>query len=64
MRPETPIFKEGQAPTEAELQELVRRRRMERQPDLEAQLDVITNWLYDIAQEGQDGCAGHCPSYQ
>ena len=48
VHPETPIFKEGQAPTESELQELVRRRRMERQPELEAQLDNIAKWLYDL----------------
>ena len=46
--PETPVFKEGQVPSEAELHELLRLRRMERQPDLAAQLDEIANWLYDL----------------
>ena len=39
MHPEKPVFKDGQVPSEAELHELLRLRRMERQPDLAAQLD-------------------------
>ena len=35
-------------PSEAELQEIRRQRRMERQPELAAQLDEIANWLYDL----------------
>ena len=48
MHPEKPIFKDGQVSSEAELHELLRLRRMERQPDLAAQLDEIANWLYDL----------------
>ena len=48
VHPYTPIFKDGQTTTEAELHELLRLRRMERQPDLAAHLDVIAKWLYDI----------------
>ena len=46
--PETPVFKEGQVPSEAELHELLRLRRMERQPELAVQLDEIANWLHDL----------------
>ena len=46
--PETPVFKDGQVPSEAELHEILRQRRMERQPELAAQLDEIANWLYNL----------------
>ena len=47
--PEKPIFKDEHAVfTEAEQFELRRLRRMERQPELGAQLDEIANWLYDL----------------
>ena len=48
MHPEKPVFKEGQVPSGAELHEILRQRRMERQPELAAQLDEIANWLYDL----------------
>ena len=48
MHPEKPVFKDGQVPSEAELHEILRQRRMERQPELAAQLDERANWLYDL----------------
>ena len=48
MHPEKPIFKDGQVSSEAELHELLRLRRMERQPDLAAQLDEIADWIYNL----------------
>ena len=48
MHPEKRVFKQGQVPSEAKLHELLRLRRMERQPELAAQLDEIANWLYDL----------------
>ena len=48
MHQEKPVFKDGQVPSEAEIHELLRLRRMERQPELAAQLDEIANWLYDL----------------
>ena len=48
MHPEKPVFKDGQVPSEAEIHELLRLRRMERQPELAAQLDEIADWLYDL----------------
>ena len=49
MHPEKPILKDGKVLSEVELYELLRLRRMERQPDLAAQLDEIAHWLYDLS---------------
>lgn len=49
--PETPVFKERQAPCEVELHERVRLRRMERQPVHAAQWDDLTNCLYNVLHE-------------
>ena len=48
MHPEKPVFKDDRTPSETELHEILRQRRMERQPDLAAQLDEIANWLHDL----------------
>ena len=49
--PEKPVFKDDRAPSEVEMYEILRQRRMERQPELAAQLDEIANWLYDLLQK-------------
>ena len=48
VHPETPLFKDGQAPNETELSQILWLRRMERQPELAAQLDEIAKWLHDL----------------
>lgn len=54
MHPVTPVFKEGHAPSEVEVHELARLRRMELQPELAAQLDEIAIWLYDLFHRKDD----------
>ena len=46
--PEKPLLKDGIAPNEMQLQELMWLRRMERQPELAAQLDEVAQWLHDL----------------
>ena len=46
--PEKPLFKDGIAPNETELQEIMWLRRMERQPEMAAQLDEIAKWLHEL----------------
>ena len=59
MHPESPVFKDGQAPSEAVMEELRRQRRMEREPELAAQLDEIANWLYDLlSKKGEKDVQG------
>ena len=48
VHPETPLFKDGQAPNETELSQILWLRRMERQPELAAQLDEIAKWLHAL----------------
>ena len=48
VHPETPLFKDGKAPNETELSQILWLRRMERQPELAAQLDEIAKWLHDL----------------
>ena len=48
VHPETPLFKDGQVPNETELSQILWLRRMERQPELAAQLDEIAKWLHAL----------------
>ena len=48
MHPETLLLKEGVELSEDEINELRRQRRMERQPQLSAELDQIVMWLHDL----------------
>ena len=51
MHPETLLLKEGVELSEDEINELRRQRRMERQPELSAELDQIVIWLHDILKK-------------
>ena len=57
MHPEKPILKDGQELSDVQLHELLRLRRMERQPELAAQLDEIAQWLCDLlGKTGRKTC--------
>ena len=51
MHPETLLLKEGVELSEDEMNELRRQRRMERQPELSAELDQIVIWLHDLLKK-------------
>ena len=62
--PETPVFKDGQVPSEAQLHEILRLRRMEHQPELAAPFGEIANWLYDLlGKKGKKRCQRYRPRY-
>ena len=51
MHPETLVLKEGVELSEVQMDELQRQRRMQRQPQLSAELDQIVNWLHDLLKK-------------
>ena len=63
--PEKPLLKVGVAPNEMQLQELMWLRRMERQPELAAQLDEVAQWLHDLLlKKGEKDIRGIVRSIQ
>ena len=63
MHPETLVLKEGVELSEVQMNELQRQRRMQRQPQLAAELDQIVNWLHDLLKKKrQEDHPGNRPS--